>query len=1308
MLAGSLAAACAPYFGACAADSDCCGAMSCVAGKCNQVASLCSNVPTAWANPQITTGGSTAGSPYDYTVAQQEGIGTAVVKNTGGDGFYRQGWFSDWNVLGIIGAFISALIIAVAAMIGEAFNLSEVKAFARSEMIQVLLSILLIAGLLAAVKFFDVAALEVIDVMKLPVTCASAEPCYLTAAKSYLGNVQDVADQYAQSNLKESYERMRIAMRGANVQFNVWYLLFAGTSTRWNAGESIRAERSGALFESASKLIVSIYAQKYFLDVVAFGIAPVFLLLGIVLRTFFFTRKLGGLLLAIAISLFIVYPLTFAFAWFTLNVTVYGERSVTTVDPSCPVECTARYPVAFFVNQTGSMVQFDTAQDIMRAGITSANWGLGDVDGNGISEYPGLVACRDLSSIGIGTSTAPPSCTGCPDYCREVPFPERLPGCNIAQCSSCNPGCKLMRQRYDCSMQCNTTSCDKECLVTQPVENKCFNSKDNAGNLVVAQANLSVNCATCSGCPSWCRIAAKNADGSYSLVNKDQEPCKAASCQPQDESHPLGCPVQCMYVSGVFGNDNSCDNLCTDPASGVQCPNYCRVKDINSLSAYDTSDPSIIAACSDSRIAAACAVCPSACKVQVLPESETNNATICAPYPVVSGASSNCMACPAYCRFGTFLDYAGYSNLQTESQYSTLPFMCSDSIYGLDCSASSCNPSVCSAPSTPVLCAAYSASSSGSSFCTKCPEGLRGVSLTHPTNSGGTENTQPSLSSSISCGDSACPVMCKAPATVLAVPSECVPYNPSGAPLNCHQCPDEVRGLVLHHVDSDASEQTVQPLLSPTVVSGCADSTCQPYCKQSAVAEVATTASDPQCMDFNPSGGISGCGQCPIGCRVKLSDGNWLDPACNIPACSIANCADACKAVPSPPAIRCMDYDSAASSSSNCQLCPTSCRLSADPAFLDSALCGNCADAVCAPACKASASAVPPKAACLPYKGNGAVDWAQYKCQGPSAACSDSAHNTWSCDGDTPSICQSKTTASDCNALNALPNNCRWAYHACENDPDCGVDFTSVCHGEANDGSGIPCATHTDLDTCVDVSGCRWGSMWAPDTPISTRAAPYNDVSSCQQCPENCRLAYSNGTAYSGPCDQWDGSTYDCSVSSCPVLCRTTVPSPSPAPPSVPTQCLDADLSVKSCGYCPALCRRFNESSPGSNISCNPAFCGSASCIDGCRLPDPPKKMCEGCSECPSDCLYTPATVSDCTAQCTDEALAGPINTGPGDFIKKLPGAQGEEDVKGIGVLMMPALVLPLFGIVIVLSFIRTLSPLLGGDIEIPGIGRII
>jgi len=116
-----------------------------------------------------------------------------------------------------------------------------------------------------------------------------------------------------------------------------------------------------------------------------------------------------------------------------------------------------------------------------------------------------------------------------------------------------------------------------------------------------------------------------------------------------------------------------------------------------------------------------------------------------------------------------------------------------------------------------------------------------------------------------------------------------------------------------------------------------------------------------------------------------------------------------------------------------------------------------------------------------------------------------------------------------------------------------------------------------------------------------------------------------------------------------------------------------------------------------------------SSCINDCLLDNPPKMACDGCLDCDYDCIYYPAIRTDCSDICSDEALAGPVNIEPNDFIKSLPGAQtAYVGAKNIGVLYLPATVLPLFCIVMVIAFIRVLSPVLGGDIEIPGLGRII
>ncbi len=67
------------------------------------------------------------------------------------------------------------------------------------------------------------------------------------------------------------------------------------------------------IIEALTFAMIGIYAQSMLLKVIAVVAMPLMLPVGIVLRTFYFTRRLGGAVMAIAIGLFVVFPLTYLF-----------------------------------------------------------------------------------------------------------------------------------------------------------------------------------------------------------------------------------------------------------------------------------------------------------------------------------------------------------------------------------------------------------------------------------------------------------------------------------------------------------------------------------------------------------------------------------------------------------------------------------------------------------------------------------------------------------------------------------------------------------------------------------------------------------------------------------------------------------------------------------------------------------------------------------------------------------------------------------------------------------------------------------
>ncbi|MFA5077307.1 MAG: hypothetical protein WC488_02680 [Candidatus Micrarchaeia archaeon] len=63
------------------------------------------------------------------------------------------------------------------------------------------------------------------------------------------------------------------------------------------------------LFENGIKILILTRFQEILLNFIAVALFPLLLIAGLVLRTFMLTRKLGGLLMAMALSLYFIYPI---------------------------------------------------------------------------------------------------------------------------------------------------------------------------------------------------------------------------------------------------------------------------------------------------------------------------------------------------------------------------------------------------------------------------------------------------------------------------------------------------------------------------------------------------------------------------------------------------------------------------------------------------------------------------------------------------------------------------------------------------------------------------------------------------------------------------------------------------------------------------------------------------------------------------------------------------------------------------------------------------------------------------------------
>ena len=1445
--------------------------------RCTQRPGVCTLNPAVYEMPApVFSNNSSALSPMgainNLTMGSQGGRGGAVVGTS--SGFYAKGWFSDWKIMGIIGVAMVCSIIALAAMIGQAFNLPEIKAFANNELKQAVISAMLIVSLIALITFFDEIAFQAIQGADLPIACHSdVEPCYITSAKYYLTTLYDTGAEFAKNNLEESISNMKRSSLGYNINMNKIYFAFAGFSIRFNAGDSLIAERHGAMFSQVSKILTSIYAQKYFIDVITFGIAPLFILLGIVLRTFFFTRKLGGLMLAIAISLFMVYPLSYAFAWYTLNVTVYGERTLAVADPACPGECTVTYPVAFFTDPTtGQQMQFPTIQSLLRTGINSSNWNTGgpNLDTVPGPDFPGLVACRNLSSVSIPDSIAHNSCSDCPDYCRDVPFPTNMPGCNITKCSTCNPGCKIVRQRLNCETDpACAGKCPLKCRTQIPTENKCFDNESGG----VIPANFSVDCSGCEKFPAWCRFLFQNASGA--LFPMYSNATTSPMCVGINDTSI--CPSQCSYITKM-GADTTCDNICsikTPSGNRIVCPEQCRVENLFNtswVSTYDIDPPNYTRECTSTPdIIAACNTCSGfpECMVKVtMPPSDG-----CAKYPINNKVSKLCLDCPEYCRRDTWAGFFPNASNVERDAVTSVPLVCDPAhASGINCSSSgnppACNSS-CRTTANPIICRSFDQNHGADvALCKGCPDNARykvrytkngpdyvcnnGIPtyLTpatgeytailsnstsvgapaklaaadgQPANDGGAarlseaESGRGAFAAERGSGAAKLAEAEGRGGTIsltgtpsVTVTSSRIAPNASvyaGTPLtgycNAFYSPgagysEAGSNAVLAHrqgtsyLDSPGNGQHVgtiyfagehlayqvrwyrngvlnysettcigsQVCLSGEEISVSLPSaplqgdiwvlSCQAsyYSLESAwrnssnvtilVAPVMQTSSIQPTLAYrtstlqgfcnatfaaNPSASLTyeykwyknniwfseGANPSPFqqgiqaniasmasanlnklqnwtfSCRANFG-GNyseWLnstsvkilanppEPPCTVTEsdinlssgfyCDDASCPlSPCQANPIYVNLPNQDND-AACDDANVTDCPYGCRVRD---LLTGQLNPGC-EGLCSTLPLQCFAVRPTVPICNEYIGNG-----NKSCHNPS--------------------CLGFKTESTCQA--ASSSGCSWQNGYCD-----AWDPASGCNGKLQ----------TD---CINSPTCSW--MYTQDyIPMGSRPQGYGDPTTCRQCPEQCRLNSTSGV-YEGDCgveSNTNNNYVNCLEANCPAACR--IPEPM-APANLSCSSYPEETGL-ACKGCPALCRRSSDllSSVSCPPSCLPDPDPAKGCTDLCLQQDPPEKACEGCFECDFDCTYYPAIRSDCSDICSDEALAGPVNIAPDDFIKKLPGASTSTNGKwarDIGVLYIPGVLLPLFCIVMVVAFVRILSPVLGGDIEIPGLGKII
>jgi hypothetical protein len=230
----------------------------------------------------------------------------------GADVAFQAVW-SNWQSVAVAAAVLSLLFAALAYALSRFFRTRSLELWAKDEIYQALASAFIVGAaviIITAISSFS---------CSISGKCVGSQD-HVDAAINIMGNMTSNVTKQLEHIFYLSMRVGMITKMGKFYDFTIGpdlaciagYCLTAfGFNFYWWAGGSMIADSIDYTFSILLPIISSFIAQMYMLMFIKEALFPTLLAMGIILRTFFFSRKVGGLLIAIALALYTVYPLMY-------------------------------------------------------------------------------------------------------------------------------------------------------------------------------------------------------------------------------------------------------------------------------------------------------------------------------------------------------------------------------------------------------------------------------------------------------------------------------------------------------------------------------------------------------------------------------------------------------------------------------------------------------------------------------------------------------------------------------------------------------------------------------------------------------------------------------------------------------------------------------------------------------------------------------------------------------------------------------------------------------------------------------------
>ena len=312
--------------------------------------------------------------------------------------------FEYWQQLAVLVIFMGFLLMGLAYMVAYAFDFKTVQIFVKNEMFQLIASTIILANVFLFIPVMDTVSQQfAADILVLQggahsvsyqttagtwevkpghavnitepdmssgywngrwtirevpsmgiISCPS--PCHFYLARAYLGYNYERIAKIARSVVKAyatlswiDYTRVGVFVNILGVVFQIKVTMMPFT------GLSIIYHSLGTCFDVMVKAMLSLKFQEMTLLYLQNGVFPIFLIGGIIMRSIWFMRKLGGLLIAIAIGVYTVFPLLYVLCWYTVD----SSSTTLNIDASTMVPAGNNFRVSLLPWESNNLVLND-------------------------------------------------------------------------------------------------------------------------------------------------------------------------------------------------------------------------------------------------------------------------------------------------------------------------------------------------------------------------------------------------------------------------------------------------------------------------------------------------------------------------------------------------------------------------------------------------------------------------------------------------------------------------------------------------------------------------------------------------------------------------------------------------------------------------------------------------------------------------------------------------------------------------------------------------------------------------------------